>query len=259
MLTRRPIRLKTPTEMDAMAVAGAAARAALAALAEAAQPDASLLDLEALAIETLRQHGARPALLGYHPGFSAVVYQHATCLSVNDEVIHGVPRPRKLREGDVLGIDLVAEIEGWHADTAITVGVGEITPRAQKLLRVTEESMMKGIEVCVPGNTVGDIGHAIQRHVERNGFSILKNMVGHGVGTAVHEPGLDIANTGRPKSGVRLEPGMTFCVEPMVTAGRGDNKHRRDDPWAVVTKDGSIGAHFEHTVGVTDDGFRILT
>jgi methionyl aminopeptidase len=242
-----------------MAEAGLAARFALRALADFAQPEVSLLELEALAIETLRQHGARPALLGYHPGFSAVVYQHATCLSVNDEVIHGVPRPRKLREGDVLGIDLVAEIGGWHADTAITVGVGGISPRAQKLLRVTQESLDKGIEVCVPGNTVGDIGHAIQRHVERNGFSILKNMVGHGVGTAVHEPGLDIANTGRPRTGIRLEPGMTFCVEPMVTAGRGDNKHRRDDPWAVVTKDGSIGAHFEHTVGITEDGYRILT
>jgi methionyl aminopeptidase len=215
--------------------------------------------LEEVARESLRSLGARPALLGYHPGFSETPYQFATCLSVNDEVIHGTPRKKLLKEGDLLGIDLVAEIDGWHADTAITVGVGHVTPRAKKLLKVTEESMWLGIQQCHAGNTLGDVGHAIQRHVEKHGCSILKNMVGHGVGTAVHEAGLDVANFGKPKVGTRLEVGMTFCVEPMVTAGRGDMKHRKDDPWAVVTKDGSIGAHFEHTVGITPDGPRILT
>jgi methionyl aminopeptidase len=245
--------------MDAMAAAGKVAALALKSLSDAAKPGVSLLELEALALEVLATNGAKPSLLNYHPGFSLTAYQFGTCLSVNDEVIHGTPRKKLLREGDVLGIDLVANIDGWHADTAITVGVGEVSNRALKLMRITEESMWHGIEQSRSGNTMGDIGYAIQRHVEKNGFSILKNMVGHGVGTAVHEPGLDVLNTGRPKSGIRLEVGMTFCVEPMVTAGRGDMKHRKDDPWAVVTKDGSLGAHFEHTVGVTEDGPRVLT
>jgi len=245
--------------MDAMAVAGRAAARTLRAVAAAAAPGVSLLELEEIALATLEAAGAKPSLKGYHPGFSRTPYEYATCLSINDEVIHGTPRKKLLKEGDILGIDVVANIDGWHADTAITVPVGTVSPRAKKLMKVTEESMWLGIEQCLPGNTLGDVGNAIQRHVEKNGCSILKNMVGHGVGTAVHEPGLDVANFGRPKSGTRLVPGMTFCVEPMVTAGRGDMKHRKDDPWAVVTKDGSIGAHFEHTVGVTETGYRVLT
>jgi methionyl aminopeptidase len=259
--TREEIRLKTSGEMDAMAEAGRAAARSLAAVAAAAQAGVKLTDLEEVTKTTLRENGARPALLGYHPGFSAVSYLYATCLSVNDEVIHGTPRPIELRNGDVLGIDLVAEIDGWHADTAITIIVGPKphAPRAEKLLEVTEKAMWLGIEKCRPGSTLGDVGSAIQRHVEKNRFSILKQMVGHGVGTAVHEPGLDVANIGRPGAGIRIREGMTFCVEPMVTAGRGDYKHRKNDPWAVLTKDGSLGAHFEHTVGITKDGPRILT
>jgi len=259
--TRDEIRLKTAGEMDAMAAAGRAAARTLLALKEQAQPGVKLTELEELAISTLRDNGARPGLLGYHPGFSQVTYLHATCLSVNDEVIHGVPRRIALKAGDVLGIDLVAVIDGWFADTALTVIVGPTphNPRAEKLLEVTEKAMWLGIERCWPGSTLGDVGYAIQHHVEKNRFSILKQMVGHGVGTAVHEPGLDVANVGRPGSGMRIREGMTFCVEPMVTAGRGDYKHRKNDPWAVLSKDGSLGAHFEHTVGVTKDGPRILT
>jgi len=259
MFRREEIRLKTDTEIEAMFAAGQAIGHTLKRLGAAAVVDANLLELEEMARESLKEFGAEPSLLGYHPSFSPVAYQHATCLSVNDEVIHGVPHDYKLREGDVLGVDLCAHIDGWHADSAITVGVGEINPKAKKLLRVTEESMYLGIEKCWPGSTLGDVGAAIYRHVSRNGFDVLKNMCGHGVGTAVHEPGLDVANFGRPGAGVRLQPGMTFCVEPMVTIGKGDATHRKGDPWAVITKDKSIGAHFEHTVAVTKTGPRMLT
>ncbi|RYG46889.1 type I methionyl aminopeptidase [bacterium] len=254
-----PVRLKTPGEMDAMAAAGRAAAATLAAAKAAATQGVNLLEIEEIAKETLKKHGARPALLGYHPGFSAQVYRYATCLSLNDEVIHAEPRDRILKENDVLGIDLVAEIDGWHADSAITVTVGEGTPVAKKLLAVTEKSMWLGIEQCRAGNTLGHVGAAVQRHVEKNGFHVLREMVGHGVGTAVHEGGLDVANYGRPGAGRRLEVGMTFAVEPMVSTRSGKVKHRKNDPWAVVTTDGGLGAHFEHTVAVTPDGPRILT
>lgn len=256
---RMALRLKTVGEMDAMAAAGSAVADALRQVAAAAQPGVLLLELEGVAREALARHNANPALLGYHPAFSQTAYQFATCLSLNDEVIHGTPRKKALREGDVLGIDMVGEIEGWYADSAITVAIGTVGPRVQKLLRVTEEALYLGIQRARPGNTMGDIGSAVQRHVEKAGFSVLRNMVGHGVGTAVHEAGLDVPNFGRPGGGIRLEPGMTFAIEPMVAAGRPDVKHRRDDPWAVVTKDGHVGAHFEHTVGITEDGVRVLT
>jgi methionyl aminopeptidase len=262
LLRTRPkpeIRLKSSGEIDAMARAGLAVGTTLQRLKAAAAVGVNLLDLEALALESLAEFQAKPSLLGYHPAFSQVPYAWATCLSVNDEVIHGTPRKKLLREGDILGIDLTANIDGWHADSAITVPVGQISPRAAKLLKVTEESMWLGIEKARNGNTLGDIGAAIQRHVERGGFSVLKNMCGHGIGQHVHEPGLDVANFGRPGAGQKLQIGMTFCVEPMVAAGRGDMKHRKDDVWAVLTKDGSLGAHFEHTVAVTAEGPRILT
>lgn len=254
-----PARLKTPGEIDAMAAAGKVAAKTLEALKAAAAPGVNLLELEDIAKQTLKDNGARPALLGYQPGFSAVVYRYATCLSLNDEVIHAEPRDRKLKEGDVLGLDLVAELDGWYADTAWTTLVGEGAPVARKLLNVTEKSMWQGIEQCRSGNTMGHVGSAVQRYVEKNGFHVLREMVGHGVGTAVHENGLDVPNHGRPGSGKRLEVGMTFCVEPMVSTRSGKVKHRKNDPWAVVTTDGGLGAHFEHTVAVTADGPRVLT
>ncbi|RYG32475.1 type I methionyl aminopeptidase [bacterium] len=253
------VRLKTPGEIDAMAAAGRVAALTIQALKAAVAPGVNLLELEQLAKDTMKGHGARPGLLNYHPGFSPVVYRYATCLSLNDEVIHAEPRDYKLKENDVIGLDLVAELDGWFADTAWTALVGEGAPVARKLLNVTEKSMWLGIEQCRAGNTLGHIGGAVQRHVEKNGFHVLREMVGHGVGTAVHEGGLDVANFGRPGSGRRLEVGMTFAVEPMVSTRSGKVKHRKGDPWAVVTTDGGLGAHFEHTVAVTADGPRVLT
>jgi len=254
------MKLKTPTEIEMMSVAGRAAAATLRAMRGAAAPGVSTLELEELARAELAAQGARPALLGYHPRFSKVPYEYATCISVNDEVIHGQPSAaRVLREGYVVGMDLVAEVDGWLADTAITVIVGKGSLKAQRLLSVTQEALRHGIAKAVPGARMGDISNAVQRLVERNGFGVIRELSGHGVGSEVHEEGIDVPNFGIAGKGLRIEIGMTFCIEPMVTAGAAGIKHRPGDPWAVVTRDGSIGAHFEHTVAITEAGARILT
>ncbi len=169
-------------------------------------------------------------------------------------------RPKRvLREGDVVGLDLVADVDGWLADTAITVPVGAINVKAQRLLSVTQEALRHGISKAVVGGRMGDISSAVQKLVERNGFGVIRELSGHGVGCEVHEEGIDVPNFGVAGKGIPLKVGMTFCIEPMVTAGSPAIKHRPGDPWAVITKDGSFGAHFEHTVAITASGPRILT
>ena len=254
------MKLKTPGEIDAMAAAGSAAAKTLQAMKEAIEVGKTTMNLEEVARETLQKLGARPALLNYHPHFSRVPYTFATCISTNDEVIHGQPSTeRKIKEGDVIGLDLVAEVDGWLADSAITVLVGKGDVKSQRLLSVTQEAMHHGIRKAVPGAHMGDVSFAVQRLVERNGFGVIRELSGHGIGQTVHEEGIDVPNFGREGKGLRLEVGMTFCVEPMVTIGSPQVRHRPGDPWAVLTKDGSYGAHFEHTIAVTDDGPRILT
>ena len=253
------IRLKTAGEIDAMAAAGVAVASALDRMKAAAKVGVTLLELEDIAREELKRHHASPSLLGYQPSFSSVPYQFATCLSLNDEVIHGLPRPKALKEGDLLGMDLVGNIDGWHADSTVTVLIGEGKPNARKLLMATREAMWIGIRKCVPGATLGDVGHAIQTFLEKNRLGIVRDLSGHGVGTAVHEGGLDVLNFGQPGRGVRLEPGMTFAVEPMVTAGSGRVRQAPGDPWTIFTADHTLGAHFEHTIAVTEDGPRVLT
>lgn len=243
-----------------MAEAGRAAAKTLQAMKTAIQPGKTTTqELEDIARETLASLGAKPALLDYKPPFSQHTYRHATCISINEQVIHGVPSPRILKSGDVVSLDLVAEVDGWLADSTITVGVGNITPKAQRLIEVTRASMWKGIEIIKPGIRLGDLGNAIQKIVERNGMSVVRELAGHGIGRTVHEPGLDVYNFGRPGTGVELRPGMTFAVEPMVSAGKPQVEHRRDDPWTIWMKDKSLSCHWEHTVAVTEDGCRILT
>ena len=243
-----------------MAEAGRAAAKALKAMQAAiVAGQTTTMDLEEVARETLRAEGAKPALLGYHPPFSKVRYEHATCISVNEQVIHGVPGPRVLKNGDVVSLDLVAEIDGWMADTTVTVIVGTGSPKAQRLVEVTRAALQRGIEVIKPGLRLGDLGNTIQKIVERNGFSVVRELAGHGVGSAVHEEGLDVYNFGKPGTGVELRPGMTFAVEPMVSAGRPQVVHRDGDPWTIYMKDNSLAAHWEHTVAVTEDGCRVLT
>lgn len=241
--------------------AGEAVALALRAMRDAIVPgETTTLQLDEIAGETLRAHGARPALNGYKPSFSAVPYLHNTCISLNNEVIHGVPSAQRIvREGDLISLDLDASVDGWLADATITVAVGQVSPKARKLLTVTREALYKGIEQAVPGNAMGDVGHAIQKLVEKHGFNVLRDMVGHGIGQVPHEPGLDVPNYGRPGKGIRLQVGMTFAIEPMVTAGSYVVQHVPGDPWTIVTKDGSLAAHWEHTVAITEDGPLILT
>jgi methionyl aminopeptidase len=252
--------LKTPAEIDAMAVAGRAAARTLRAMQEAIVPgQTTTMDLEEIARETLRAQGAKPALLGYHPAFSRVAYEYATCISVNEQVIHGVPGPRVLRSGDIVSLDLVADVDGWLADTTITVPLGTVSPKAQRLVEVTRAALTRAIEVIRPGLRLGDLGNTIQKIVERNGFSVVRELAGHGVGRAVHEEGVDVFNFGRPGTGLELRPGMTFAVEPMVSAGKPGVEHMKGDPWTIYTKDRSLACHWEHTVAVTEDGCRVLT
>jgi methionyl aminopeptidase len=243
-----------------MAEAGRAAAKTLQAMKAAIQPGTTTTqELEDIARETLKSLNAKPALLDYHPPFSQHTYRHATCISINEQVIHGVPGPRILKSGDVVSLDLVAEVEGWMADTTITVAVGSVSPKAQRLIEVTRAALLRGIEVIKPGLRLGDLGNTIQKIVERNGMSVVRELAGHGIGRTVHEDGLDVFNFGRPGTGVELRPGMTFAVEPMVSAGKPKIEHRPNDPWTIYMKDKSLSCHWEHTVAVTEDGCRVLT
>lgn len=242
-----------------MATAGKAAYKALQAMKAALIPGITTLELDEIARETLKQNNAIPALLNYHPKFSHTPYEFATCISVNDEILHGLPSKRIIKEGDIVGLDIVAAIDGWMADTAITVPVGNITTKNQRLLSVTIEALRHGIAQAIEGNRIGDISHAIQKLIERNQLGIVKEFWGHGIGREVHEPGLEVRNYGQPKKGILLREGMTFCIEPMVTASTPEIKMRKDDQWTILTRNGATGAHFEHTVAITKDGPRILT
>jgi methionyl aminopeptidase len=208
-------------------------------------------DLDALAEARVRESQAEPAFKGYH-GYPATI-----CASLNEQVVHGIPSKRKLVEGDILSVDMGAKLDGYYGDSAVTVPVGMVSPEAAKLLRVTEESLSKAIEVVKPGARVSDIGAAVQAHVEANGFSIVREFVGHGVGTSLHEEP-QIANYGPAGRGPRLAEGMVLAIEPMVNLGKPAVKVLGDG-WTAVTRDGSLSAHFEHTVVVTPDGCEILT
>jgi methionyl aminopeptidase len=200
----------------------------------------------------IRQRGAKPAFKGYR-GFPATV-----CVSINEEVVHGIPSPkRKLRKGDIVGLDLGCIVEGYYADGAFTHGVGEIAPAAQTLLDVTRESLERAIQECHPGRRLSDVSHAVQQHVEAHGFGVVRQFVGHGIGRALHEEP-QIPNFGEPGRGPQLKPGMVLAIEPMVTMGNWQVKVL-DDGWTAVTVDGSLAAHFEHTIAVTEHGPEVLT
>jgi methionyl aminopeptidase len=217
----------------------------------AAKPGVTTADLDRIAREVLDRRGARSNFLGYH-GFPAVI-----CTSRNSMIVHGIPGAIQLEEGDILSIDCGAIIEGYHADAAFTMSIGSITTEAEKLLRVTEESLWAGIDRMVDGNRLHDIGAAVQTVAEGAGFSVVREYVGHAIGTAMHEePQVPNYWPGRP--GPRLRTGMVFAVEPMVNAG-GPETRLLDDGWSVVTADGSLSAHFEHTIAVTEQGPEVLT
>ena len=223
----------------------------LAELRQVVVPGITTADIDELAERRVREAGAEPAFKGYH-GYPATV-----CASVNEQVVHGIPSDRPLANGDIVSIDMGAKLDGFFGDSAVTVPVGTITPQAAELLRVTEEALFRGIEAVRPGARVSDIGAAVQQHVEAQGFSVVREFVGHGIGTALHEEP-QVANYGPAGHGPRLSEGMVIAIEPMVNAGKPAVKVLSDG-WTAVTKDKSLSAHFEHSVVVTRDGTEILT
>src|SRR5271170_1476466 len=243
---------KSPQELEKMYQAGQIVWGALEKMRTMVRPGVSTKELDEFAEDYTAEHHARPAFKGYRG------YPGSVCASINKEVVHGIPSPsRKLREGDILSMDFGVELEGYFADAALTVPVGKIAPEREKLLRVTRESLDKAIEKVRLGNRLGDVSSAVQEWVEQNGFSVVREFVGHGIGTRMHEEP-QVPNYGSPGQGVRLQEGMVIAIEPMVNVGVPDVR-LLDDEWTAVTADGSDSAHFEHTVAVTNNGPRILT
>ena len=241
---------KSPAEIDKMAAAGAILVKTMDLMAGKIRPGVTTGELDAAAEKFIRSQGATPAFKGYR-GFPGSI-----CASPNHMVVHGIPGKFKLSRGDVLSVDIGVVYDGWVADAARTFAVGEVSPVAAKLLEATEQSLHKAVEQCRAGNRLGDLGHAVQQHVEGAGFSIVRSLVGHGIGRDMHEEP-QIPNYGTPGKGTPLEEGMVLAVEPMTTAGR-HMVRMGDDGWAIYSQDGSLAAHFEFTVAVTQDGPRIL-
>ncbi len=242
---------KSPAEIERMRVANALVADVLAELAAMVAPGVTTAELDARAEALVRAGGAEPAFKGYR-GYPATL-----CASVNDQVVHGIPSDLALAEGDIISLDMGVKLNGFYGDSAVTVPVGTVAPEVLALLRVTRESLEKGIAQVRLGGRVSDIGHAIQQHVEANGFSVVREFVGHGIGAALHEDP-QIANYGEPGHGPRLAEGMVLAIEPMVNMGKPAVRVLRDG-WTAVTRDGSLSAHFEHTVAVTKDGPLVLT
>ena len=242
---------KTPAEIDAMAKAGEIHVRTMNLLAGKIRAGVTTGELDAAAEKFIRSQGATPAFKGYR-GFPGSI-----CASPNHMVVHGIPGKFKLRKGDILSVDIGVVKDGWVADGARTFPVGEVSPVAEKLLEVTEESLFAAVEQCQVGNRLGDVSHAVQAHVEEHGFSVVRSLVGHGIGRSMHEEP-QIPNYGPAGKGVVLEEGMVLAIEPMVTAGR-HMVRMGDDGWAIYSQDGSLAAHFEFTVAITADGPRILT
>jgi methionyl aminopeptidase len=242
---------KSPAELERMRAANALVADVLAELAGMVAPGVTTKDLDAAAEKLVRDGGAEPAFKGYRG------YPCTLCASVNEQVVHGIPSNRSLGEGDIISLDMGVKLNGFYGDSAVTVPVGKVSDEATRLLRVTRESLEKGIAQVRLGGRISDIGHAIQQHVEAHGFSVVREFVGHGIGAALHEEP-QIANYGEPGRGPRLAEGMTLAIEPMVNVGRPAVKVLADG-WTAVTKDGSLSAHFEHTVAVTKTGPLVLT
>jgi methionyl aminopeptidase len=242
---------KSPEEIEKMAAAGTILVRTLNLLAGKVRPGVTTGDLDAAAEKFIRSQGAEPAFKGYR-GFPGSI-----CASPNSMVVHGIPGRYKLGRGDILSVDVGVVLDGWVADAARTFPVGPVSPIARKLLSVTEGALLKAVEQCVAGHRLGDVSHAVQQHVEAGGFSIVRSLVGHGIGRSMHEDP-QIPNFGEAGKGPVLEEGMVLAIEPMVTAGR-HAVRMGDDHWAIYSQDGSLAAHFEFTVAVTPDGPRILT
>jgi len=252
---RPRVEVKSPAQLELMRAAGLVVHDALALVRDAAVPGMTTASLDALAESAIRRSGAVPNFLGYgDPPFPAT-----TCISVNDEVVHGIPGPRVLAAGDVVSVDCGAAVEGWHADAALSFTLGAARPEVQRLLDATEEAMWRGVAAVRPGGRVGDVSAAVQAHLQAasRDYGIVRDYTGHGIGSALHQPP-DVPNAGRAGSGARIVEGMALAIEPMVVLGDPETE-TADDDWTVVTADGSLAAHFEHTVAVTGTGLWVLT
>jgi methionyl aminopeptidase len=237
--------------MEKMDAANRIVQQTLRRLADSVRPGITTYDLEEIAAKCIHESGVKPAFKGYRG------YPCCLCVSINEEVVHGIPsKKRAIREGDIVSLDFGVVCEGYYGDGATTVPAGEVNGEARRLMDVTRESLRRGVEKMVAGNRLSDIGHAIQSYVEEQGFSVVRDFVGHGIGTALHEEP-QVPNYGPPGRGPRLEPGMVLAIEPMVTA-KGPEVLVRDDGWTAVTRDGGWAAHFEQSVAVTDNGPWIL-
>jgi methionyl aminopeptidase len=243
--------LKTPLEIDKLRASCQLTAKILARLKREVAPGVVTLDLDRLAEGLCRAQGAEPAFLGYG-GFP-----YSVCVSVNEEVVHGFPSKRRLKEGDIVSLDFGVILDGYYGDAAVTVAVGQISREARRLMDVTKESLFLGIEQARPGRKMGDLSAAIQRHAEAAGFSVVRKFVGHGIGRNMHEEP-QVPNYGRPGVGPVLAPGMVLAIEPMINAGAWEVKIKTDG-WTAVTADGKLSAHFEHTVAVTENGPLILS
>ncbi len=243
--------LKSTEEIEKMRVSGSVVAGALDAAEKAAKPGVTTGELDDIVRKYIESRGAKPAFLGYN-GFPASI-----CASVNDEVVHGIPGDRVLEEGDIIGVDVGSIVGGYYGDSARTFRVGRVSEEADRLLDVTRDALEKGIEQARPGRHLSDISHAVQAEVESHGFTVVRKLVGHGIGRNMHEDP-QVPNFGRPGRGLLLRQGMVLAIEPMVNAG-GDDVRILDDDWTVVTIDGSLSAHFEHTVAIRENGPDILT
>ncbi len=245
------IKLKTPAEIEKMRRANRLVARVLAAVKRAVAPGVTTRELDELAEKLCRQEGAKPAFKGYRG------YPYALCCSLNSEVVHGFPRSQPLREGDVLSVDFGVVLDGYYGDSAITVAVGQVSDQARRLMEVTRASLEAGIKQMRPGRRLGDVSHAVQEVVEAAGFSVIRQFVGHGIGKDLHEEP-QVPNFGTPGHGPKLKAGMVLAIEPMVAAGHWEVRVL-DDGWTAVTSDGSLAAHYEHTVAITKNGPKVLS
>ncbi|MEM8690388.1 MAG: type I methionyl aminopeptidase [Pseudomonadota bacterium] len=250
-LTKDGIRLYEPADFAGMHAAGALAARILDAMSDHVFPGQTTGKIDEIITQMVEEAGATSATIGYKG------YKHASCISVNHVVCHGIPSDKTLKDGDILNIDVTVIVDGWFGDTSRMYVAGRLPRKAERLIEVTHEALMRGIEVVKPGNTFGDIGHAIQSFVEGHRMSVVRDFCGHGLGRVFHAPP-NVLHYGKPSAGAMLEPGMFFTIEPMVNLGRPETKTLADD-WTAVTRDKSLSAQFEHSVGVTETGVEIFT
>ena len=245
------ITIKSAREIELMRRSGKITAKTLSMLMKSVRPGMTTGEVDRLAEASIRSMGGIPTFVGY------LGYKHTICASVNDEVVHGIPGSRVLNEGDLLSIDIGTTLDGYVSDSAVTIAIGNVSAEAERLMRVTQECLMLGIAQMQKGNRLSDIGSAVQRHAEEHGYGVVRDLVGHGIGTKMHEEP-QVPNYGTPGQGPVLRPGLCLAIEPMITQG-GFDVETLDDGWTVVTQDGKLAAHFEHTIAITDEGPRILT